>query len=139
MTSTVSIAPVPSKNRDIESWISLLLRVGVLLSLVFLCIGTLLSFFHHPGYFSDHTQLKDLIGSSASFPHSPQTVLHSVAAVHGQGLVTIGLGVLILTPVLRVAASTLVFWQQRDRVFTVITSVVLGLLLFSLLLGKGLH
>ena len=65
--------------------------------------------------------------------------MRSATALHGQGLVTLGLGALILTPVLRVAASTLVFWQQRDRIFTGITAIVLCLLLLSLALGKGAH
>jgi uncharacterized membrane protein len=130
---------VTREPRDIESWISILLRTGVLLSLLLLGVGTTLSFWHHPAYFWDQTQLKDLIGNSAAFPHSARDVARSVEAVRGRGLVTLGLGVLILTPILRVAASTLVFWRQKDRVFTTITAVVLGLLLLSLTLGKGIH
>ena len=48
----------------------------------------------------------------------------------------VGLLVLIATPVLRVAVSILAFWQEGDRKFVLITSVVLALLLASFLLGK---
>jgi uncharacterized membrane protein len=47
----------------------------------------------------------------------------------------LGFLILVMTPVLRVAVSTLVFVYQKDRMFTVITLVVLGILLLSYLLG----
>jgi uncharacterized membrane protein len=39
---------------------------------------------------------------------------------------------LIATPVARVAMSLIAFILQRDRVYIVVTSIVLGLLIFSL-------
>jgi uncharacterized membrane protein len=48
-----------------------------------------------------------------------------------------GLLLLIATPVMRVAFSVLVFVYQHDRVFVVITSIVLTLLLVSFVLGRG--
>ena len=59
--------------------------------------------------------------------------------MHGQAVVTLGLWVLIATPILRVAVSTLVFWHEKDRAFTLITLTVLGLLLISLGLGRAGH
>jgi len=43
---------------------------------------------------------------------------------------------LIATPVMRVAVSILVFVYENDRIFILITCVVLALLLLSFLLGE---
>jgi len=51
-------------------------------------------------------------------------------------LVTVGLLLLIATPVARVAVSVLAFIYQKDRVYTLITLAVLCLLLLSFVLGK---
>ena len=49
---------------------------------------------------------------------------------------TIGLLVLMATPVVRVAVSAVAFIQHRDRTYALITSAVLCLLLLSLVLGR---
>ena len=43
-----------------------------------------------------------------------------------------GLLLLIATPIARVALSLIAFARQRDRMYVCITTLVLGLLLFSL-------
>ena len=48
-----------------------------------------------------------------------------------------GLLLLIATPVLRVAVSIFAFVYEKDKVFVIITSIVLGLLLLSFILGKA--
>jgi uncharacterized membrane protein len=52
-------------------------------------------------------------------------------------VVTVGLLVLVATPVLRVAASIGLFALQRDRAFVAVTSLVLALLVTSFVLGKA--
>ena len=47
-----------------------------------------------------------------------------------------GLLVLLLTPVVRVAASVLAFWLEGDRLYVGITAVVLAILLGSLLIPR---
>jgi len=56
-------------------------------------------------------------------------------AQRGQAIVTLGLLLLIATPIARVAFSVAAFIVERDRVYVVITIVVLALLLLSLLFG----
>jgi uncharacterized membrane protein len=52
-------------------------------------------------------------------------------------LVALGLLILLLTPILRVAISIVIFALERDWLYTVITLIVLLILLVSLLLGRG--
>jgi uncharacterized membrane protein len=52
-------------------------------------------------------------------------------------VVTAGLLLLILTPILRVAVSIVAFIIEKDRIFVFITATVLAVLLLSFLLGKA--
>ncbi len=56
----------------------------------------------------------------------------------GAGLIQLGVLLLIATPVARVAFSVYVFARQRDRLYIVVTLVVLALLLLSLFAGPWL-
>jgi uncharacterized membrane protein len=58
-------------------------------------------------------------------------------ALHGEALAVIQLGLvlLILTPILRVALSAIAFVKEKDRLYVSITLLVLGLLLYSLVAG----
>jgi uncharacterized membrane protein len=60
-------------------------------------------------------------------------IFSEAMALHGRGLIQLGLLVLIATPISRVTFSVLAFVYQRDRKYVVFTLIVLGLLLYSLL------
>ena len=125
-----------ARVRRVELLISNLLRLGVIVSLLLICTGTVLSFAHHPDYVSSPQSLHHLTEPGAAFPHTQQQIVSGVLAGRGQAIVMLGLVVLIATPVLRVAISVLAFIYQRDTVFTLITLTVLGLLILSFVLGK---
>ena len=59
-------------------------------------------------------------------------ILRAVAAGHPDAIVQLGLVLLIATPVARVAMSLVAFVLQRDRIYIVVTTIVLALLIFSL-------
>jgi uncharacterized membrane protein len=122
---------------DTELIISRLLRVGVLTSLLVVLAGTVVTFAHHPHYLSSRHDLLRLTRPGAEFPHSVPSVIHGLEHSQGRAIVMAGLLLLIATPVLRVAISVLAFVYQRDRMFVLITTVVLALLLTSFVLGRG--
>jgi uncharacterized membrane protein len=122
--------------RRVELIISTLLRVGVLVSLALIVIGTIVSFVHHPDYFTSAANFNRLTAPGAAFPHTLNGVLEGLGAASGQAIVMLGLLVLIATPVLRVAVSIFAFVYQEDWLFMGITALVLLLLLFSFVLGK---
>ncbi len=123
--------------RRVELVISTLLRAGVVSSLAIVVAGLVLSFVHHAEYLSSPSELGRLTQPGAAFPHTLPDVLLSAAQRRGQGLVMVGLLLLIATPILRVAVSIVVFVHERDGTFVAITSIVLALLLASFLLGTG--
>ena len=127
----------PDRVHDFELVISYVLRGGVLLCLLLLAVGSALTFTHHPEYRAAGESLKLLTTPGAAFPHSLRGLETSLRAGRGQGFTTLGLLVLIATPILRVAVSVLAFWFERDRAFVLITTTVLCLLVASLFLGKA--
>jgi len=122
--------------RRTELLISHLLRLGVFVSLSLIVVGTVLSFTHHPDYLSSSAELQRLTQPGAALPHTLPEVVVGVREWRGQAIVTVGLLLLIATPVIRVAVSILAFIYQGDRIFILITTVVFCLLLLSFVLGK---
>ena len=58
--------------------------------------------------------------------------MKEVLAFRGRGLIQFGLLLLIATPVARVAFSVAAFAIQRDRLYVVVTLIVLAILTYSL-------
>jgi uncharacterized membrane protein len=125
-----------SRVSRMETLISLVLRIGVLASLLCVVAGTVISFVHHPEYVSTAAELNRLTRPGAAFPHTLRDVFAGTLEWRGQAIVVIGLLLLIATPVARVAVSIFIFLYQKDRIFTLITAVVLCLLLASFALGR---
>lgn len=113
--------------RQAELAISHVLRGGVVLSAAIILLGVVL--FYLQMAITGHAIL--------TYPHSVIEVAQGLA--HGEPLAVVALGLLILllTPILRVAISIIIFALERDWLYTVITLVVLAILLVSLLLGRG--
>ena len=125
------------RARRIESTISTILRAGVAMSIFIIATGLVVTFVHHPDYFSSRPALGRLIDARASYTTSLRGVLEGVAEGKGQSIVMLGILVLIATPVIRVAASVVLFAAERDRVYVAITSGVLLLLLLSFAIGAA--
>ena len=125
------------RSYHVEPLISGILRGGVLISSAIVVFGVLLTFFHNPQYFSARGALGSLIDSRHAYTSNVATVLEGVRGFRGQSFVMLGLLVLIATPVARVAASVLVFIAERDRLYVLMTSIVLILLIASFFLGAA--
>jgi uncharacterized membrane protein len=136
-SATTPIADHDPRVRQVELTISYLLRGGVVLSILLIVAGTIITFAQQPSYVSQPSELQRLITPGTKFPHTLPDLMAALSQFRGEAVVTLGLLVLIATPVMRVAISILAFIYQGDRVFTLITTVVLCLLLLSLVLGRG--
>jgi uncharacterized membrane protein len=131
------VADHDPRVRQVEIAISNLLRGGVALSILLIAAGTVTMFVQQPSYLSQPNELERLITPGTKFPHTLPDLIAALSQFRGEAVVTLGLLVLIATPVMRVAISILAFIYQGDRVFTLITTVVLCLLLLSLVLGRS--
>lgn len=110
----------------VELVVSRFLRAGVVLSAV--VIGTGLFMF----LITDSSGYPDAV-----FPTGLIEIVQGLMALKPYGIILTGLFLLILTPVLRVAVSLLVFWKQRDWMYMGITTVVLGILIISFFIGRA--
>jgi len=100
-----------------------ILQGGVIISASVIIIGLLL-LPTQPGGLSPERLLK--------FPQTLSQVTTNVLALRPQSIITLGLLLLIATPVLRVAVSVVTFALERDRKYVVITLIVLAILVFSI-------
>ena len=121
----------------IETIISAVLWAGVTGSLVLLALGSMLSFAQAGGYGSTPADVERLIRSDASFPRTLTWFFQSLGRLEGKGIIAAGLLMLIATPIIRVAISIGFFAVQKDRIFVLVTTGVLALLLLSFVLGKA--
>jgi uncharacterized membrane protein len=129
-------APHDAKMRQVELFISHLLKVGVLTSLAVVILGSVISFVRHPEYLTQPPALRRLTHPGAAFPHTVGEMWAGLKDGRGQAIVVLGLLLLIATPVLRVAASIFGFLYEGDRVYVAITTLVLALLVLSFVIGK---
>lgn len=72
-----------------------------------------------------------------NFPRTFGEIWDGLLLLRPQSIIVIGLLLLIATPVVRVAVSTVSFALEHDRLYVVITLAVLIILIISFLLGKG--
>ena len=109
-----------------ELTIAKLLKVGVLLSAAIIFIGLALYLITGTGGFND-----------GAFPTDPLAIFNGLLSLKPYAIILIGLFILILTPIMRVGVSIIVFARERDSLYVVITSVVFLILIISLILGKA--
>jgi uncharacterized membrane protein len=136
MQEPAKTASVSEKAGPVEIVISYLLRIGVTTSIVIVLVGLVLMFVHHPSYIHAGKDLQRLTSPGAAFPHTLDEVAAGLETHRGQAVVALGLIVLIGTPILRVAASIVIFAVERDPVYVLITGTVLVVLLTSFVLGR---
>lgn len=126
-----------NEPRWVDRLIAYVLRGGVTISVIVVLAGLIITFAHHREYFRSRPALGALTNPGTSYPSTIGAVVVGVREGRGQAIVTLGLLLLIATPVARVAVSIAVFVIERDRLYVVITAVVLTLLLLSFVLGAS--
>ncbi len=113
-----------SAHRSMELFISRLMRASVSLSGVIIFIGLVL--FLVTGDNSEPVNMFEL-----------NWMMFGAPFFEPSHVIFLGFMVLVGTPLLRIAASVVVFALSKDWTFTVITGCVLAILCLSMLLGVG--
>lgn len=116
--------------RQAELVISNVLRGGVLASAAIILAGVI-------AFYRDYFSASGRGISIAAFPHTVSAVARGLAQGDPLAIIVLGLLVLLITPVARVAVSIVAFALERDWRYVVITSLVLLILLISFGLGRG--
>ena len=120
-------------DRGIERIVSLILRSGVLISGTVVFLGGLFFLARHGAervdYHSFHKQ--------PIFDRLVHGIIAGALAGRARSMIQLGVLLLMATPIARVAFSIVGFALERDRLYVVITSVVLAILLYSLMAGAA--
>jgi uncharacterized membrane protein len=119
-------------DRQVEMIIGNLLRTGVLLAAAIVLCGGVIFLVRHGAVTPDY----HLFRGEPSDLCSPKGIVSDAVHLSSRGIIQLGFLLLIATPVLRVAACSVAFACQRDRLYVVVSLIVLGLLLYSLLVGS---
>jgi uncharacterized membrane protein len=119
-------------DQYVEELIGRLLQTGVMLASAVVLAGGIIYLVRHG---SAAPQYRVFAGEPADM-RTPSGILRSALALQGRGVIQLGLVLLILTPVARVAFSAVAFSIQRDRMYVVVTLLVLAILLCSLISGQ---
>lgn len=131
----MSVSPVgpESEPRPVRKLISIetasswVLRTGVITSVLVMLTGLVLGLVRHSVtvYEMEHRE----------FDGHPQALWHGVTTGSGFALMEVGLLILVLTPIMRVATAMLLFAvEDRDWMYTAVTFAVLVMTLSALLL-----
>lgn len=128
--------PISEHVRSVELLISNLLRIGVLLSVLLIVVGTAVFFVQHPACLNSAKELRGLTHPNGNLLHTIHDVFAGIRVFHGEAIIALGLLLLIVTPMMRVAVSIIAFIKERDRLYALITLAVFCLLMLSLLIGR---
>jgi uncharacterized membrane protein len=127
----VSTPKRPWTDQRVEEIVGNLLRVGVILAAIVVLVGGFIYLVRHGGTPADfrvfHGEPADL--------RSVSGIVIDALEWRGRGIIQLGLLLLVATPVARVAFSIFAFAHQQDLTYVFITSIVLGILLYSLASG----
>lgn len=114
----------PLAIEDVSSWV---LRLGVVASVGLFVLGLALSF--------AHGELTRQLMETQTFVLDAGALRRGLAAWQGFAWLELGILVLVLTPILRVFTAMVLFAvEERDRLYTAVTFLVLVMTLASLLL-----
>jgi len=116
-------------DRRLETIIGRLLQIGVLIAATTVLAGGILYLIQIP---SGHVNYRSFAPGNTALNSLPGIVL-SASHFESLGLIQLGLLLLIATPVARVAMAVAGFALERDRLYTVVSLIVLLVLAFSLI------
>jgi len=116
-------------DRNLRKGIFLILRIGVIISVLLIVFGGLFFFLRHTNE----------ILSFKTFSSQPErlrkveVIIHEALQLRSRSVIQLGILILISTPVLRVIFSFIQFSIYRDWIYSCITTLLMIILFYSLL------
>jgi uncharacterized membrane protein len=117
-------------DKEMEMEIGSMLRIGVSLSALVVFVGGILYLVRAP-------QIPDYVHfhATADGLRTVAGVFRGVARFDSASVIQLGILLLIATPVVRVVFCVVGFARQRDRLYVVVSALVLAILIYSLMSG----
>jgi uncharacterized membrane protein len=109
-----------------ERSISRMLRAGVSVAAIVVFMGWVLYLFRAQGVLSDYRHFHGVPGPADRL--APILVDHRLDS---RSIIRLGVLILIATPIMRVAFCVFSFAKQKDKLYVVVSGIVLTVLLYS--------
>ena len=109
-----------------ELAISRMLRAGVSMAALVVLIGGFLYVLQAHGVAPDYVHFHGIASPADRIP--PLLVAHHLDS---RNMIRVGILLLIATPIMRVAYCVYSFAAQKDKIYVVVSSIVLSVLLYS--------
>ena len=116
----------------LENLIGNLLRSGVLVAAAIVFIGGVF-YLGHSGHEPVHYSTFQPVAAEL---RSVGTIVLGAMHMQNAALIQLGVVLLIITPIARVALAMVGFWLEHDRLYAVVSAIVLAILFVSLMWAK---
>ena len=126
--------PKQEEDRILREWTPILLRSILIAAMIFLVSGLILAYTFAPDYYVDRyreVQQGHLMGREKY-----ALLLGRIRAGNPHAVLTVGLFVLTLVPLARVAFCFILFIRERDYTYVALTAYVLAGLIVGVLVGS---
>jgi uncharacterized membrane protein len=116
----------------LENLIGNLLRSGVLLAAAIVFVGGVMYLTHSGSEPVRYSMFQPV----AAELRSVADIFYGAFHLQNGAVIQLGVVLLIITPIARVALAMVGFWLEDDRLYTVVSAIVLAILFVSLMWGK---
>ena len=123
---------------DMDRLISNVLRIGVVLSLILIIIGTLLLFVNNGSSGFPLSEIINVNSKINSSQFSLSDIINGIASFQGINFILLGMIVLVITPIARVVCSIFAFLYERNWLYVLITIIVFIDIMFAIFIVPGL-
>ncbi len=127
-------ATTADEDRILRTWTPLILRTVLIASTIVLVAGLIATVMHAPGFYVNrfhalqHGRLHDT--------ESVGSLVNDLRAGDPHAILTMGLYLLTLVPLVRVAFTLVLFLKDHDYIYVASTTYVLGGLILGVILGR---
>lgn len=122
------------EDRILRTWTPLILRTILVLSSVILVVGVAQTIVKAPGFYVQ--RFRAIQQGHLHAGESIATLAVGIQEGDSHAITTIGLYVLTLVPLVRVAFTFILFLKERDFVYVTATAYVLAGLIAGMMLGR---
>jgi uncharacterized membrane protein len=127
----IAMASVNTEDEILRKWTPLILRTLLIISAIILLTGLVMMAISNPDYYVERFH-----AAQAGRSHVQQEWSQLARDASPHFLLMLGLLVLTLVPLARVAFTLILFLKEGDHVFALATSYVLTALIVGVLLGR---
>jgi uncharacterized membrane protein len=111
-----------------EMFIGYIMRTGLWISVIIVSIGGMLYLLQN----GQHVVHYDTLQHDPRVVTSMSGILREAFTFSAEGIIWLGLLILVLTQVVRVALTAMLFFKDKDWIFTGISLIILVILIYSI-------